>query len=634
MKLVITIVMTVLLGVLSSNTHAAVDSTTLNSSVINSNLNLNRTTTYLMKGFNYIRNNATITIPAGTVILGDFETKGTLIIERGSKIIADGKKDCPIIFTSEKPAGARATGDWGGVIVLGRAGINTSSGADSAEIEGFGPGLGPIYGGQPRIDNDNSGIIRYVRIEFAGVNLTGTAGNEINSLTMGGVGSGTTIEHVQVSYGGDDGFEWFGGTVNCKYLISYKSLDDDFDCDNGFRGRVQFALSVKDKDIADVSQSNGWEIDNNNNSPSNYNSPRTSMTFSNVTMVGPFETPSTPVNALHQRGGHLRRNSLPKIYNSIVMGYRVGFRFDAAGVWNAATNDTIQVRNTILGGNLRTADTNAASSFSPTNWLQNGSFANTLLTSTSAVGLTNPYNIYPDPSTTNNWVPTGSSPALSGASFGNPNLNGFDVVNFRGAFGATNWAEMWAQFNPKNYTLPTPTDFVVKAVPQALVGVTPAPDCPIMFEALLVDGSCNVVGTSSATMDPSTYQSTFCFDYTPTGAYSIVLRHKNSIETWSKLPYSFSSGAANNYDFTTAQNQAYGDNLKQVGGLWTLYTGDPNQDCVVDASDISALDNDAFNFVSGCVNTDLNGDGVVDASDISVAENNAFDFVSCFKPCP
>ena len=116
--------------------------------------------------------------------------------------------------------------------------------------------------------------------------------------------------------------------------------------------------------------------------------------------------------------------------------------------------------------------------------------------------------------------------------------------------------------------------------------------------------------------------------------YYIVLKHRNSIETWSKLPYSFSSGAANNYDFTTAQIQAYGDNLKLVGGLWTLYTGDPNQDCVVDASDISALDNDAFNFVSGCVNTDLNGDGVVDASDISVAENNAFDFVSCFKPCP
>lgn len=636
MKFIITIVFAVMLMLQSAGIHAAVDSTTLSSSIITGNVQLSRNTTYLMKGFNYIRNNATISIQPGTVILGDFETKGTLIIERGSKIYANGTRECPILFTSEKPAGQRNTGDWGGVIVLGRSGINTTSGADSAEIEGFGPGLGPIYGGQPRIDDDSSGVIRYVRIEFAGVNLTGISGNEINSLTMGGVGSRTVIEYVQCSYGGDDAFEWFGGNVNCKYLISYKTLDDDFDCDNGFRGKCQFLLSVKDKDIADVSQSNGWEIDNN--SGGNYNSPRTGMVFSNVTMVGPFETTSTPVNALHQRGGHLRRSSQPKIYNSIVMGYRVGFRFDGSGVWNGSTADTIQVRNTILAGNLRTADTNAATSFSPTNWLQTGSFGNSVLSTTSSVGLSNPYNIYPDPSGNNvtNWVPAGGSPALSGASFANPNLAGFDAVSFRGAFGTWNWSEGWSIFNPKTYALPVPTDFVVTAIPEGLVNSSAPcdPNCKPMLSAALVNGSCQAVAFSEGEINLTTKQTTFCFDYVPTGSYWLVVKYKNSIETWSAAQYSFTQGAANSYNFTSAQSQAYGNNLTNTGGTWSLYSGDANGDCVIDASDISLLDNDAFNFASGCLVTDLNNDCVVDASDISIADNNGFNFVGCVKPCP
>lgn len=469
MKLFFSLLLTIAVAASSGlQSFAAVDSTTLNSSVVTSNISLNSNTVYLMKGFNYIRNNATISIAPGTVILGDFETKGTLIVERGSKIYANGTPSSPIIFTSEKPKGQRNTGDWGGVLVLGRSGINTSSGADSAEIEGFGPGLGPIYGGQPRIDDDSSGVLRYVRIEFAGVNLTGVSGNEINSLTMGGVGSRTVIEYVQCSYGGDDAFEWFGGNVNCKYLIAYKSLDDDFDCDNGWRGKMQFGLSVKDKNIADVSQSNGWEIDNNNNSPANFNSPRTAPAFSNITMVGPFETSGTIVDPLHQRGGHIRRNSLPKIYNSIVMGYRVGMRFDASGVWDAATADTIQVRNTIFAGNLRLADTNAAASFSPSSWLQTASFANNVYSANSGAGLTSPFNIYPDPAGTNivNWVPTGSSPALSGASFSNPNLTGFESVSFRGAFGTANWSQGWSQFDPKNYVLPVSVSNISSAVPE------------------------------------------------------------------------------------------------------------------------------------------------------------------------
>ena len=448
---------------------SAVDSTTLNSSVINSNVTLNSGTVYLMKGFNYIRNNATISIQPGTVILGDFESKGTLIIERGSKIYANGTVSNPIIFTSEKSAGQRTIGDWGGIIILGRSAINTSSGADSAEIEGFGPGLGPVYGGRPVVNDDSSGVLRYVRIEFPGVNLTGISGNEINGLTLGGVGSRTVIEYVQVSYSGDDAFEFFGGNVNCKYIVAYKTLDDDFDCDNGYRGRIQFGLAVKDKGIADVSSSNGFEIDNNNNAPNNFNSPRTSPVFSNITMVGPYETTGTVVDPLHQRGGHFRRNSLPKIYNSIIMGYRVGFRFDGSGVWDASTGDTLQIRNSIMAGNLKLADTSASTSFSPTNWLQTSSFQNSVLATAAAAGLTSAFSIYPDPagSNVNNWVPSGSSPALTGASFSNPNLSGFENVAFRGGFGTGNWTQTWAQFDPRNYVLPVSVSNISSLTPES-----------------------------------------------------------------------------------------------------------------------------------------------------------------------
>lgn len=446
-----------LLILISGKVFSAIDSTTLNSSSITSNIVLNRTTTYIMKGFNYVQNGATLVIEAGTKIYGDFNSKGTLIIQRGGKIFANGNANDPILFTSQKPAGQRAAGDWGGIIILGRSGINTASGADSAEIEGFGPGLGPIYGGQPIVDNDSSGVFRYVRIEFPGINLTGISGNEINGLTMGGVGSRTVIEYVQVSYSGDDSFEWFGGTVNCKHLISFKVIDDDWDTDNGFRGKIQFGLSVRDSGLVDVSTSNGFESDNNVNTPTNFNSPRTKPIFSNMTVIGPYGQIGWALNSLWGRGGHLRRNTLMSAYNSIIMAWRVGLRVDGSGVGNAATGDTIQIRNTILAGNIRLADSTGTGSFSPQQWLQTPSFANTIFTDNASVQLTDPFNIYPNvplPGTNvNYWMPLSGSPALSGASFSNPNLAGFENVSYRGAFGTDNWTANWAQFNPKNYTV-------------------------------------------------------------------------------------------------------------------------------------------------------------------------------------
>jgi len=430
-----------------------VDSTTFNSSNITNTITLSGDKSYKIKGFNYVKAGATVVIPAGTFLMGDFNTKGTLIFERGSKIYANGTASQPIVFTSSKSAGLRNTGDWGGIIILGRAGINTVSGVDSAEIEGFGAGLGPIYGGQPRNDADSSGLLRYVRIEFAGINLSGVTGNEINSLTMGGVGSKTVIEYVQVSYAGDDSFEWFGGTVNCKYLVAYKGIDDDFDTDNGYRGKVQFGLAVRDSGYYDVSTSNGFETDNNTNNPIGgaYNGPRTKPIFSNITMVGPYSSTSLSLNSLWGRGAHERRASQMNVFNSIVMGWRTGLRLDGDACYNGATGDTIRWRNNIFAGNVKLGDTAASTSFSTQGWLQTLTYANSVQ-STSAGVLNSPFAVYPDNAANgNNWVPASGSLALIGASFTDPNLAGMDIVTFRGALGTTNWLTTWTQWDPKNY---------------------------------------------------------------------------------------------------------------------------------------------------------------------------------------
>ncbi len=206
---------------------------------------------YILKGWVYITDGATLTIEPGTIIKGDKATKAALIIEKGGKVIAQGTADEPIVFTSGQAAGSRKPGDWGGIIICGKAKNNKTE----MLIEG---GPRSVHGGD--LDTDNSGVLSYVRIEFAGFPFK--ADQEINGLTMGSVGSGTKLDHIQVSYSNDDSYEWFGGTVNAKYLIAYHGWDDDFDTDNGYRGKVQFCLSVRNPKIADNSKSNSFESDN------------------------------------------------------------------------------------------------------------------------------------------------------------------------------------------------------------------------------------------------------------------------------------------------------------------------------------------------------------------------------------
>ncbi|HTF19824.1 MAG TPA: hypothetical protein VK658_17250 [Chryseolinea sp.] len=286
---------------------------------------------YLLKGNVYVQAPAELTIEAGTVIFGDKVSKGALVINRGAKIHAVGTAAAPIIFTSSAPATFRNYGDWGGVVLLGKA-VNNQNVDQTIEGVTGTTGDDGKYGGTA--DDDNSGELQYARIEFAGIALS--TDNELNGLTLGSVGSGTTIDHVQVSYSGDDSFEWFGGTVNAKNLIAFKGWDDDFDTDFGFRGNIQYAVSHRDPNIADKSGSNGFESDNDGSGSTK--TPLTAPVFSNVSWFGPgvyakLSNTGTLVaanyNANYQFAGHLRRNSSIKVYNSIFVGSRQeGVHFD------------------------------------------------------------------------------------------------------------------------------------------------------------------------------------------------------------------------------------------------------------------------------------------------------------------
>jgi hypothetical protein len=291
---------------------------------ITANRTLDRDTIYILKGDVRVNNGATLTIEAGTIIKGDKDSRGTLTIERGAKIIANGSSTQPIVFTSSAAAGSRATQDWGGVNIFGNAPSNRPL---NTNAEGYPVCVtAPTYGGGA-VANDNSGVFRYVRIEYGGI-PSSIPNSEKNGLTLYAVGTGTAIDHVQVSFGDDDAFEWFGGTVNAKYLVSYKNRDDDFDTDHGYSGAVQYGIVVRDPAIADISASNGFESDNNNDSPLFGGLPQTSAVFSNFTLIGPYDPAGlrTVVNnpspgQRFQHGLQFRRNTGIDVYNTIVTGF-------------------------------------------------------------------------------------------------------------------------------------------------------------------------------------------------------------------------------------------------------------------------------------------------------------------------
>jgi hypothetical protein len=355
-----------------------------------------------LNGWVYVDAGATLTIKPGTVIRGT--NKSVLSIEKGGKIMAVGTSASPIVFTSSQGAGFRSNSDWGGLVINGNAVTNLAGGSGIAE-----GGIGSPYGGTD--NNDNSGVLAYVRIEFPGYEVA--TGSEVNGLTLNSVGSQTTIDYVQVSYSGDDGFEFFGGSVNAKHLISYKTEDDDFDTDNGYSGMVQFTVILRDPTIVDTDTANGFESDNDSNGSDA--SPKTTAIFSNMSGFGAAKDLAT-YNSLpqnHKEGAtmRIRRNSRISVYNSLFLGWGRGLRFESTGTQNAAVNNDMTVKNTfigdIFGDKFRTDGTTFTAAQLET-WFLETTKRNKVLENGSDAKITDPFNF-----TNPNFQPQAGSPVFN-----------------------------------------------------------------------------------------------------------------------------------------------------------------------------------------------------------------------------
>lgn len=425
-----------------------------------------------VNGYVRVQDGGVLNIEPGTLIIGDRESKGTLIVQMGGQIFAEGTKDDPIVMTSERAPGLREPGDWGGLVICGRASNNvTAVTGQPVELEG---GYGAYHGGTN--DDDNSGIVRYVRIEYAGIPIN--PNEEVNSLTMGSVGRGTQIDYIMCTYGLDDAFEWFGGTSDHKHLIAYRGLDDDLDVDLGYSGRVQYALSIRGASLADQSGSNGFEVDNNG-AGSNAQ-PFTSGVFANVTVIGPKKTRETAISLQFQHAAQLRRNSRISIYNSFMTGYPSGLYIDddRPGSGQAALDGHLQIRNLILAGVEHWGGNGYGSAGdvftgSPANgvqhpnnprgvalkshanfpggqeayedWFHTEEFNNQLVDHWGLLGIHESIFDLGIP----NVLPQSGSMLLNAARWDNtPKADDFfDKVDYIGAFGTEDWTEGWAEWN-------------------------------------------------------------------------------------------------------------------------------------------------------------------------------------------
>ena len=421
--------------------------------VVNSNITTDAEWTadneYLLDGMIFVTNGANLYIEAGTTVRGaagqDLDATG-LVITRGSKIFAEGTAQNPIIFTAQDDANLTKddVGEWGGIVILGRASTNN---AVEATIEGVNeiesdPTL-VGYGGTD--DMDNSGILRYVSIRHTGINIGSSSGNEIQGLTLGGVGAGTTIEYIESFASGDDGYEWFGGTVNTRYLVSAFNNDDAFDWDQGFRGKGQFWFVIQDSDQAGRSAEMDGAGGDETGTPFAY------PVISNATYIGPgvASTPSGDPGQMLE----FRDNTGGLYTNSIFTdhpGHAVRVE-DVDGVADFDSrarleNDSLNIKNSIFFS-FGTGSTIADISSAP--------FVATMLTDNNntivdpqlgGISRTNDAGLDPRPA---------NSTVLTGAEI--PNDPFFSEVAYKGAFGGNNWLAGWTALDQYGYLAPQGT---------------------------------------------------------------------------------------------------------------------------------------------------------------------------------
>jgi hypothetical protein len=403
---------------------------------------------YFLKGQVYVKNNATLTIPAGIAVYAQSNAsasaKTVLVITRGAKLFINGTVDKPVVFTSA--ADVKAPGDWGAIIVLGKAPTNFGTG----NVAGLAVSTDTRYGGN--VATDNSGSITYLRLEYTGgINPPQEdewAVDKASGLVLAGVGSGTKVDNVMVKYSNDDSFQFVGGTVNASHLISYNSGDDDFDFDLGYEGSLQFLIGYRTHASSQALRANGFE--SYNDSVPTDNTPYTRPVVSNMTILGPQDVPATKTNL--NQGVYIRKATKFAMRNSIVGEYPEGalmvcprtrpILMDNAGSefkFNLVQSDTTartfawdQVTAVVPDPELTTFATNSTNQ-------------NTVLVAWTDFKLIAPYN-----SGTPDFSPGDGSAALSGADFTGVDFSNsfFSKVNYRGAVGTVNWAAQssWANW--------------------------------------------------------------------------------------------------------------------------------------------------------------------------------------------
>ncbi len=408
---------------------------------------------YLLAGYVFVTDGATLTINPGTVVKGEVSTgagAAALVISQGAKIMAEGTADNPIIFTSElDPLDGSLGSDrkslWGGLVVLGNASINSRSDGEAAgtpaqdQIEGFSVSSDQIplitFGGTN--DADNSGVIRYVSIRHGGATI-GT-GNEINGLTLGGVGSATTISHVEVFANQDDGFEFFGGTVSASYLVAAFCGDDSFDFDQGFRGTLDHLFTIQIQDEEPGDKAIEWD---------GATSPVTATPISNVTVTnltaiglgtsGTGDGSNAPINP--------RDNATVNLHNSVFVNYERGIEIESdigdvapvisSNLWwsHVSANNTAANWGTSQGSS---SDLDATSYFTTASL--NNSITDPMMKSIAYDA--GSFELDPRPSGTDS--PIWSLPTVS--------ITGVAATDYVGAFGNDLWIRGWTNLAIAGY---------------------------------------------------------------------------------------------------------------------------------------------------------------------------------------
>lgn len=370
------------------------------SGTITENLKLSADTTWILRGTVFIGDDVKavrLEIEPGTTIAGESSTNGVLVIRRNAKIIAEGTKEKPIVFTSDQPKGSRGRGDWGGIVINGRARTNRCVQDSKKDCESFGEGGTGWYGGDD--DNDSSGILKYVRVEFSGRLFS--PDNELNGIAFQGVGAGTTIDYIQVHMSKDDGVEFFGGTAQAKHILVTGAADDSIDWTDGWRGKIQFAIIQQYADASD----NGIEADNHDED--NTLKPRSNPTLSHLTIIGSPQSSKSDIGVL------LREGTAGKIYNSLVLGFEQGcFGIDKAETFKGVLDAQKKLTGQLVFAHSRLHCTKAFIEPKETQSFTVADFFNVFNTGNK---LSDPLIAAPFNTTAPNFAPKSGAPVLSGA---------------------------------------------------------------------------------------------------------------------------------------------------------------------------------------------------------------------------